>query len=55
MNEQHEADLRMALDKGFISQHEVEALRERARSQARPPLELLYEQGLISEQTQAVL
>jgi serine/threonine-protein kinase len=55
MDEEHEAELRLALDKGFISQEEVAALRARARGQARTPLELLHERGLISEQTQAAL
>ncbi|QRK12913.1 protein kinase [Archangium violaceum] len=55
MTEEHEAELRIAVDKGFISQEEVESLCERARGLARTPLELLHEEGIISEQTQLAI
>ncbi|WNG33981.1 protein kinase [Archangium violaceum] len=55
MTEAHEAELRIAVDKGFVSEEEVESLLERARGHACTPLELLHEDGLISEQTLAAI
>ncbi|QRO01881.1 protein kinase [Archangium violaceum] len=46
-----EAELRMALAEGLLSQGEVDALREEARRLERSPLELLREKGRLSEET----
>lgn len=53
MHEEHEEVLRMAVAEGLLSREEQEALRERARRLERSPLELLAEQGRLSEETLA--
>ncbi|WP_163999194.1 protein kinase domain-containing protein [Pyxidicoccus caerfyrddinensis] len=49
MSEQYEAELRHALAEGVLSRDEVEALRTEAARRGLGPLELLREQGRLSE------
>jgi tetratricopeptide (TPR) repeat protein/predicted Ser/Thr protein kinase len=50
-HEELEAELQLAVAEGFISQEEVEGLREEARLRACTPLEVLQQKGIISGQT----
>ncbi|MFL5346228.1 MAG: protein kinase domain-containing protein [Hyalangium sp.] len=50
MNQDFEAELRVALAEGLLSENEVASLREEALRLARAPLALLHEQGRISEE-----
>ncbi|RKG73493.1 hypothetical protein, partial [Corallococcus terminator] len=49
MRQDFEAELRVALAEGLLSEEEAPALREEARRQARGPLALLRERGRLSE------
>ncbi|MCP3137161.1 serine/threonine-protein kinase [Pyxidicoccus xibeiensis] len=51
MSERYEAELRHALAEGLVSREEVEDLRARVMRLGRSPLELLREQGRLSEDT----
>ena len=51
MDEQLEAELRMAVAEGLLPREELESLRQRAREAERGPLELLVEQGRLSEES----
>ncbi|WNG41020.1 protein kinase [Archangium violaceum] len=53
--EAYEEELLLALDAGLLSQEEAGALREEALRLERSPLELLREQGVLSEDTLVML
>jgi tetratricopeptide (TPR) repeat protein/predicted Ser/Thr protein kinase len=55
MSERYEAELRHALAEGLLSRDEAEALRTEAARLGRGPLELLREQGRLSDDTLASL
>jgi predicted Ser/Thr protein kinase len=50
-HEDPEAELRIAVEAGFIPSEEVEALREEARLKGLGPLKVLQQRGIISEET----
>ncbi|AKJ08342.1 serine/threonine protein kinase [Archangium gephyra] len=55
MQEAYEEELLLALDEGLISHEETDAVREEALRRERGPLELLREQGRLSEDTLLML
>ncbi|MBN1208272.1 MAG: protein kinase [Myxococcaceae bacterium] len=55
MQEDYEAELRMALAEGLVSREEAAALGEEARRLGRTPLELLKERGQLSDASLAAL
>jgi predicted Ser/Thr protein kinase len=55
MRKQYEEELRVARDRGVLTQEEAGDLLERGLRMGRPPLELLMESGILSEQTLAAI
>ncbi|MFP2924510.1 serine/threonine-protein kinase, partial [Pyxidicoccus sp. 3LG] len=55
MSTRYEAELRHALAEGLLSREEADVLREQALRLERSPLELLREQGRLSQDTLAML
>ncbi|MDC0712159.1 protein kinase [Stigmatella sp. ncwal1] len=55
MQEEHEAELRIAVSEGLISREEADGLREEARHRRLSPLAVLRERGVLSEKSLASL
>ncbi len=55
MREKYEEELRVAQTRGVVSQEEAEALLAEGLRQGRHPLDLLVEDGVISEETLAAI
>jgi serine/threonine-protein kinase len=55
MDEQHEAELRIAVAEGLLAREELDDLRQKAWALERSPLAVLVEQGRLSEESLAPL